>query len=55
MQNPTDGVVNRLRLGEGLMSTLMSDDPNACGEQTRPEAVQRPEGDSRSSVQVWVG
>ena len=54
MENPADSVVDCFRLGEGLMSTLVSDNPNAGGEQTCPEAVQRPEGDSRGSVQVWV-
>ena len=39
VEDPADGVVNSFRLGEGLMATLMSDNPNACGEQTCQEAV----------------
>ena len=36
------------------MPTLVPDDPDACAEEPRPEAVQRPQRDARSSVEVRV-
>ncbi len=54
VQNPPNGVVHRFRLRERLVPTLVPDDPDACAEETRPEAVHRPQRKACSSVEVWV-
>lgn len=55
VKDPTDSVVNRLGLGEGLVSTLVRDYPQTRREKTRPETVQCPDGETRQGVQNRVG
>ena len=43
MEDPADGVVEDLGGGEGLVTTLMSHDPEASSGQTLDEGVQSPQ------------
>ena len=54
MEDPTDSVVDRLALREGLVSTFMGDDPKAGREKTDKEGVERPKDEARSRVEVGV-
>jgi hypothetical protein len=55
MKDPADGVVDELGLGVGLVTTLMSKDPNTGGDEASPKGIQRPERELGSSVEnrVW--
>jgi len=55
VEDPADGVVHQLGLGEGLVTTFMGDDPKAGCDETGPEGVQRPEGELGGPVKdrVW--
>jgi hypothetical protein len=55
MENPADGIVGQLGLGESLMATFMGDDPKASGNETSPEGIERPESELGSPVKDRVG
>lgn len=55
VQNPTDCVVDGLRVRECAMATLVGENPEAGAEQTDDEGVQRPEGEARSRVEDRIG
>ena len=55
MEDEANGVVDGLGFGEGLVATLVGDDPEAGGEETCPEAVDCPESESGGAVGVGVG
>jgi len=55
MKNPPDGVVDGLGFGKGLMTTFMSDDPEAGCKETGEKAVERPKGKSGKRVEGRVG
>lgn len=42
MEDPTDGVVNELGLGVGLVTTFVGNDPKTGGDETSPEGIYRP-------------
>ena len=55
MEDPTDGVINQLRFGIGLMTAFVGNDPNASGHETSPKGIERPEGELGGPVKdrVW--
>jgi hypothetical protein len=55
MQDPADGVVDKLGLRVGLVTTFVGDDPETGGDETCPEGIQRPERELGRTVQdrVW--
>ena len=55
MQDPADGVVDRLRRREGLVATLVGDDPETSGEETDEEGVQSPVGEVEGGVEGGMG
>ena len=42
VKDPAHGVIDKLGLGECLMSTLVCDDPETHPKKTDPKAIQRP-------------
>ena len=50
MQNPPNSVINRLRLGKRLVTTLMRDNPQTRRDEARPKSVDRPEGE----MEEWI-
>lgn len=48
VEDPSNGVVDRLALGETLMTALMSDDPEAGAGEAGPEPKDVPEGERES-------
>lgn len=55
VDEPTDGVVDGLRLGEGLVTTLVPDDPEAGPKEARPEPIQSPKREAERCIEVRVG
>lgn len=55
MKDPSDGVVDELGLGEGLMTTLVGNNPKTSGKKSCRKAVQSPESKAGDRVQHWVG
>ena len=55
VEEPTDGVVDRLGLGKRLVTALVGDDPEAGAEESDKEGVERPEGEARGGVEVGAG
>ena len=55
MEDPTDGIVDKLGLGVGLVTTFVGDDPKAGGDETSPEGIERPERKFGGTVEdrVW--
>jgi len=54
VKNPAHSIVDSFRLRESLVATLVSNDPNSSAEETSPEAVDRPERESRKLVRVGM-
>jgi len=40
MQDPTNGIVNKLGLGIGLVAALVGNDPNTGGDEACPESIE---------------
>jgi len=55
VEGPTDGIVDQLGLGVGLMTAFMGNDPKTGGNKTSPEGIKRPEREFGSTVEdrVW--
>jgi hypothetical protein len=55
VENPTDGVVDELGLGVGLVTTFVGNDPKTGGDETSPEGIQGPERELGGAVEdrVW--
>lgn len=54
MKHPSNRVVDGLGLGEGLVSTLVCNDPQASAKQSGDEAVQGPNGYASRRAQEGV-
>jgi hypothetical protein len=52
VQDPSDGVVDGLGLGKGLMTAFMGNDPKTSGDQASGEPVHSPESDARSGIEI---
>jgi hypothetical protein len=50
VQDPADKVVYYFKVGEGLMTTFVGNDPQASGKKAGCKAVQRP--DSKTGERV---
>ena len=55
VEDPSDGVVDRLALRERLVSALVGNNPEARREEADKEGVERPEGEARGGVEVGAG
>jgi hypothetical protein len=55
VEDPTDGVVDCLRLGKRLVTALVGDDPETSGEETGPEGIERPEGETCDGIEERMG
>lgn len=55
MEEPTDGVVDRLRLREGLVTALVSNDPEARGDEASSKGIQGPQREAQGGVEVGMG
>jgi hypothetical protein len=55
MKHPAHAVVDELGLGERLMATLVSHDPETGCEKTGPKTVQRPQRNPRHWVKNGMG
>lgn len=55
MEDPTDGVVDELGLGVGLVTTFVGNDPKTGGNETSPEGIRRPKRKFCGAVEdrVW--
>lgn len=51
VQNPTNGVIDQTRVGEGLVTTLVGQNPNTSTEKSLDDGVCGPS--SESQVDVW--
>lgn len=54
MKDPTDGIVDKLGLGVGLVTAFVGDDPKTGGDETSPEGIERPEPKFGGTVKDWV-
>ena len=54
VEDPANGVVDEFGLGVGLVATFMGNDPNASGNETRPEGIERPDGEFSGPVKDGV-
>jgi hypothetical protein len=54
VEEPADGVVDGLRLGEGLVATLVGNDPKTSSDKTGSYGIGRPESETSGSIQVRV-
>lgn len=55
VENPTNRVIDKFRLRERLMATLMSANPEASCEKTSPVSVCRPQDQLGQGVHPRVG
>lgn len=55
MQSPTNTIVDKLGFREGLVTTLMANDPETSREETGPEAIQAPERETSEPVRERMG
>ena len=55
MEDPANGVVDCLALGERLVTALVGNDPEASRKEADKEGVERPEHEARGGVEVGVG
>lgn len=55
VKNPANSVVDGLRLRECLVTTFMSNNPEAGGYETSSKCVQRPDRELGEEVKVWRG
>ena len=55
VEEPTDGVVNELGLGVGLVTAFVGNDPNTGGNETSPEGIKGPKRKFGGAVEdrVW--
>lgn len=53
VENPTNGIVDKSRLRESLVTTLMGNNPKSSGDETGPERIERPEGKFCCPVKDW--
>lgn len=55
VEDPTDGVVDKLGLSVGLVTAFVGDDPKTSGDETSPEGIERPERKFGGAVEdrVW--
>ena len=54
MEDPTNGVVDKLGLGVGLVATFVGNDPKTGGDEASPEGIQGPERELGGTVENWV-
>lgn len=54
MQDPSNGVVDYLGVGESLVTTLMCENPDTSGDETGSERVHGPKSEGREGVQEGV-
>ena len=52
MEDPANGVVDCLALGERLVTALVGDDPEAGHDEAVGERIQRPEREAGEGVEV---
>jgi hypothetical protein len=55
MENPANCVVDGLGLREGLVTALVSNNPDTSGEQASEEGVESPQRDPCNGVESRVG
>ena len=55
VQNPSHSVVDRLGLGECLMTALVAKNPDTGGKETSNEGIEGPEREAECGVRQRVG